>query len=203
MQMPQMRDAEIAGREDEDRITAKLRTAVATPDVCGHIVDAYVAELHVVVWRALAGIPAAQHQLDAGIDLVGVVRRVRVVHRDDIRRVLRTHVTVVVRDDGDPAGAGDQKARMTEKGELDQGLGLSDAHSIARERERRARLRDDLGASTRAFGMRDLQRWDRYHESRGKQMESPGEYAATSHDDLSRRLRAEELCTAWERAQRA
>src|ERR1044072_8736473 len=65
MQMAQMRDAEIAGREDEDQIATKLCAAIPGPDIRGHIADAYVTDLHVVVSRALAGIPAAQHQLDA------------------------------------------------------------------------------------------------------------------------------------------
>ncbi len=119
MEMAEMGDAEIAGGEDEDRVAAVLGAAAAVADVGGHVADPHVAELHVVVRRSLAGVPAAQHQLDAGVDVVGVVAGVRVVHRHHVGRVLRPEVAVVVRDDGDAARALDEEAGMAEEGKAD------------------------------------------------------------------------------------
>ena len=68
-------------------------------------------------------IPAAQHVFDPGLDSVAVMRRVGVVHRDDVRRHRGADHVVVVGDDAHPGRALDQKAGMSEKGQPDRTLG--------------------------------------------------------------------------------
>src|ERR1700730_17691636 len=124
VQMAEMRDAQIADLEDEDRVAV-----VAGPAELSDI-GRNVAEAHIVVIQMMAGdparrVPAPQHVFDPGLDPVAVMRRMGIVHRDNIRRRRSADHIVVVGDDAHPRRALDQKARMPDKGDRDRTPGES------------------------------------------------------------------------------
>ena len=86
MQMAEMGDAQIGDLEDEDRIAVPLGAAAhKSRMLVGTLRTRTSPDLHVMARRLVrARAPAAQHVLDAGIGVVGVVGRMRVVHGDDV-----------------------------------------------------------------------------------------------------------------------
>ena len=100
--------------EDEDRIAVPLGAAVPSADIGRHVAHAHVLVLQVDARRLLVVGPAAQHVLDARIGTVGVVRRVRVVHRHDVGQHRRPDVVVVVGRDAHQLRALDQEGRVAD-----------------------------------------------------------------------------------------
>ena len=86
--------------------------------------------------RLLVAGPAAQHVLDAGIGPVGVVRRVRVVHRHDVGQHRRPHIVVVVGGDAHELRALDQEGRVAD---------ISEAHLVGVRARRGGSRRHDHG----------------------------------------------------------
>ena len=85
MQMAEMRDAEIGHLENENRIAVPLGAAAEVADIGRHIAHAHVADVRVMAHRLAVFLrPAAQHMRNFRIGPVGVMRRMRVVHGDDV-----------------------------------------------------------------------------------------------------------------------
>ena len=116
VQMAEMRDAQIREVEHEDRV-AVVAGLAETAHIGRDVVHPDIAVLQIVVRHPAARVPAAQYEFDAGLDIVGVMRRMRVVHRHDVGRHLRPVDAVIVGDDAHPLGAFDQKAGMAEIGQ--------------------------------------------------------------------------------------
>src|SRR3984893_4809718 len=122
VQMAEMRDAQIADLEDEDRV-AVIPGPPELSDIGWNVADAHIAVIQMMAGDPAPRVPASEHVFDPGLDPVAVMRRMGIVHRGDVRRRRGPDRGVVVVDDPPPRRALDQKARMAEKGDRYRALG--------------------------------------------------------------------------------
>src|SRR5204862_6882920 len=117
MQMPEMGEAQIGDIEHKDRVAVVARAPRPTilAHIGRHVVDLDIAVIDMMRRDAARRVPAAQHKFDAGLDRIGVMRRMRVVHRHDVGRYRRADHVVVIGDDRHALRALNEKARMPEK----------------------------------------------------------------------------------------
>ena len=120
VQVAQMGDAEIGDGEDEDRVAVDARRVGAPVAGVGrHVPHLHVLERDVVLGLALAGLggPAAQRVGDAVLGIVGEMRRVGVVHGDDVGLAAEAVDAVVVGDRPHALRRVDLVAGMAEEGD--------------------------------------------------------------------------------------
>ena len=118
----------LADLEDENRIAVALGAAVPAADIGRHVAHAHVLVLQVDARRLFVLGPAAQHVFDARIGMIGVMRRVRVIHGRDVGQHRRPHIVVVVGGDAHELRAFDQKRRVAD---------IADAHLVGSSAARR------------------------------------------------------------------
>ena len=100
--------------------------------------------------------PSAQDRPDARIGMTGEMRRMRLVHRDDVRQRARSHIVVVVGGDAQAGWRLDEEGRMAHIGQAD----LLAAELRRQDTDRT--LRDEFRTGLR------LLRLDRHGQQEGK-----------------------------------